>query len=68
MSISNNPESLPWEQEPDHIADVSKKADSPPWFKDLTQLKRFVNLRSGRSFVEKSAPDPEFEKAKEIFK
>ena len=67
MSISNNSEPLPWEQEPDHVKVVPKIVDTP-WFKDLTQVKRFVNLRSGRSFVEKSTPDPEFEKIREIFK
>ena len=42
-------EVLPWEQEPDHVKVITKMVDTP-WFKDLTQVKRFIHGRAYRSF------------------
>ena len=36
---------LPWEQEPVQATEISV-----PWFKDLTQVKRFIHGRAYRSF------------------
>ena len=62
-------EVLPWEQEPDHVKVITKMVDTP-WFKDLTQVKRFIHGRAYRSFAkpELAVTDEETKKIMEIFK
>lgn len=52
-------EPLPWES--DQFAEPSIKADSIPWFKDITKLKHYVGKRAYRSF--KTEPDVVFNDA-----
>ena len=49
ITYNDSGQPLPLEQEPDHISDTGKMVDTP-WFKDLTQVKRFVQGRAHRSF------------------